>query len=196
MTIADREEKAATGSPPIDQRALDAGAAFLGATADPGPLDVRGLAVAAAAMAGVHVPGAETIDDAVRRCIIVDGLTEKVEKLIINDDEASGQGATVQYEDGFYDEHGERIATVSGTAVVLQAKPHMWQFHQSTAQLADGSFRISGIVDVTAMTQSMTQVLQVTGTSGRYDGKAGFLTLSIADPQIRPPHYATAFVMC
>jgi hypothetical protein len=191
-----QEAKSGTAAGPVDERALESGAAFQDALADPGPVDVRVLAVAAATAAGVYRPGRDNADDAVRACITMDGITEKIEKLAISDNGSHGSGSTVEYSDGYYDAQGERIGTVTGSAVVLVTQPHMWQFHSSTVELTDGSFTISGLLDIAAMMRSMTQVLQVHGTAGRYAGKAGYLTLTVADTSQRPPFYTTAFAMC
>jgi hypothetical protein len=196
MTTIDQDVASGTGAGPVDERALGSGAAFLELPADPGPVDIRALAVAAATAAGAYVPGRGSPDDAVMACIVRDGITEKIEKLVINDGGTHGTGTTIEYSDGYYDDSGERIATVTGSAVVVATAPHMWQFHTSTAEFADGSIAISGFLDAAAMMRSMTQILQVRGMSGRYAGKAGYMSLTIADPSQRPPHYATAIVVC
>jgi hypothetical protein len=180
----------------VDERALDSGAAFAEVTADPGPVGVRGLAVAAAMAAGVYVPGQGSADEAVAACITMDGITEKIEKLVINDGGTHGAGTTIEYADGYYDAGGEKIATVTGSAVVVAMQPHIWQFHSSTAELADGSFAISGFLDAAAVMKSMTQILQIRGTGGRYAGKAGYLSMTVADTSQRPPLYAVSLALC
>jgi hypothetical protein len=196
MTTVGREEMVATNSESVDQRAIESGAIFQVADPDPGPVPIRALAVAAATKAGLYVPGEGTIEDAVSKCIVIDGLTEKILKLVIDDGGDPGLGTTVDYVDAIFDESGRQIGTSTSGAVVLCMTPHMWQFHRSKVELDDGSFETSGLLDVAAMTRSMTQILQVVGTGGRYDGKSGYLTIAIGDPNQKPPHYATAVVMC
>ncbi|HEY7143741.1 MAG TPA: hypothetical protein VH637_05790 [Streptosporangiaceae bacterium] len=193
---ATEEETSAASAGQVDERALESGAAFQAVQPDPGPVDIRALAVAAATAAGAFAPGQGSPDDAVRACVVRDGITEKIEKLVINDGGAHGAGTTVEYTDGYYDEQGERIATATGSAVVVAMTPHMWQFHASTAEFADGSFAVSGFLDAAALMRSMTQILQIRGLTGRYAGKAGYMSLTVADPSQRPPHYATAFALC
>jgi Allene oxide cyclase barrel like domain len=195
MTVADQENDAPASSP-IDQRALDVGAAALKEQADPSPLGVPALALAAATAAGVFSADEGTAEEAVAKCLVVDGLTEKVEKAVVNENATAGAGSTVEYVDGFFDSSGTRVGTVTGTAVVLTMTPHMWQYHRGHADFTDGTFETTGIVDCTAALRGMTQVLQVVGTGGRYEGKSGYLTLAIGDPTQRPPHYSTTLVMC
>jgi hypothetical protein len=180
----------------IDQRALDVGEAARGETiVDPGPVSAAALAVAAAAKAGRYDP--ETADQAaaLAECLIMDGLTEKVERLVVHDREG-GVGTTVEYVDGIYAGDGTRLGEVNGSAVVLTMTPHMWQFHRSRAELTDGSFQTVGVIDCTAMLHRQTQVLQVEGTGGRYLGRSGYMTLELSDLSQKPPHYATVFVFC
>jgi Allene oxide cyclase barrel like domain len=183
-------------APTVDKRAMESGTAFAADTADPGPVDVRGLAMAAARAAGVYQPGRDSVDDAVRACITIDGITEKIEKLVINDAGGHGAGTTIEYSDGYYDQAGEKIATVNGSAVIVAVTPHMWQYHRSKAEFADGTCEISGFLDTGAVMKCMTQVLQVRGTSGRYEGKSGYLSMEVADTSQRPPHYAVCIALC
>lgn len=180
----------------VDQRAIDVGGEFQQAAADPGPLDIRALAVAAATAAGRYDPAEQTPDDALKACEVMDGLVEKIEQLSIDDGGSPGEGTTVNFVDGFFDENGERVATVTGTGTVLTMTPHMWQVHRSRAELDDGTFEITGLLDVGALLRSMTQVLRIVGTGGRYAGKTGYLTLTVLDPTQRPPHYSTMFALC
>jgi hypothetical protein len=46
------------------------------------------------------------------------------------------------------------------------------------------------------MLRRMTAVLRVRGTGGRYDGRSGYVALALKDPDQRPPHYETTFVLC
>jgi hypothetical protein len=182
-------------TPQIDERAMEAGAAALQETiVDPGPLDVTALAVAAALAAGLH-----SADDdpaaALAKCIVLDELTEFAERLVVHD-RPGGVGTTVEYVEVYEDASGARLGTATGNAVVLKMEPHMWQLHQSVSELADGSFEAVGVIDCTAMLRRMTQVLRVTGRSGRYAGKSGFMTLAISDPNQRPPHYSVQVVLC
>ncbi|GAA3301643.1 MULTISPECIES: allene oxide cyclase barrel-like domain-containing protein [Dactylosporangium] len=188
-TIADEQ---------IDERALNTGAAALQESiVDPGPVGVEALAVAAATAAGVHDPAADSPADAVAKCIVLAGLTEKVERLVVHDaKDTDGTGSLVEYVDGYYDADGNRLGAATGTAVVLSMAPHMWQFHRSTTELTDGTFETTGVIDCTAMLRRMTAVLQVRGTGGRYAGRSGYVTLALKDPNQRPPHYETAFVLC
>ncbi|HEX6526877.1 MAG TPA: hypothetical protein VF070_43715 [Streptosporangiaceae bacterium] len=196
MTKSGREMDESAPSA-IDERALDAGQAFEDSMQDPGPIDIQALAVAAATAAGVFTPGQDDPDVALSKCIVMDDLTEMVEKVVVHDDAPPGSNTTVEYVDAYYDNSGRRMATVTGRAVVVMMSPHMWQFHESTAELDDGSLRITGLIDTTvAMRRGLTQILQVTGISGRYQGKSGYMTLKVKDPTKRPPHYATAFVVC
>ncbi len=196
MTADNPESADAANSAAIDERALDSGTMVQQAVADPGPVDIEALAVAAAAKAGLYVPGKSTTEDAVSACIIVEGLTEKIVKLTINDDGGVQLGSTVAYTDAIFDRDGKELGTSTSNAVVLGMAPHMWQYHYSTVELHDGTYETTGVLDATAMMRGMTQVLQVTGTGGRYAGKAGYLTIAIIDPTQRPPHYSTSFVVC
>jgi hypothetical protein len=180
----------------VDSRALDSGAAFAEITADPGPVGVRGLAIAAAIAAGVYTPGEGDIDDAIAACIVMDGLTEKIEKLVINDSEGHNAGTIVEYQDGYYGADGEKVATVTGKAVVVATEPHMWQFHFGHAELADGTWETTGFLDAAAIMKSMTQILHIRGTGGRYAGKAGYLSMSVADLSQRPPLYSVSLALC
>jgi hypothetical protein len=180
----------------IDQRALDVGADVLQATQDPGPLDVQGLALAAATAAGVFDPAQGKAEDAVRHCIVLDGLTEKVEKAVVSENTPAQPGSTVEYVDGFYDADGKRVGTLTGSAVVLAMTPHLWQYHKGHADFEDGTFETTGVVDCTAVIHGMTEVFQIVGTGGKYEGKAGYLTLAVKDATQRPPHYTTTIVMC
>ncbi|MGY1438548.1 allene oxide cyclase barrel-like domain-containing protein [Streptomyces reniochalinae] len=181
---------------PVSERALNAGTlAFQGDLGTSSELEPGRLAVAAAVAGGLYKaqdgPLGQVLDDV----IVVEGLTERIEKLATIDDAASGGVDYAEYEDGFYDEAGERVGTVEGTAVVLTYTPHMWQYHSSVTTFEDGTFETSGVIDCTAILSGMTQVLQVRGTSGRYAGKQGFMTLTLHDHEQRPPLYRTTFVM-
>jgi len=182
----------------IDQRARDVGADAQREQEDPSPLDPRALALAAAAAAGVYTPGGGEQEQAAAldRCVIVTGLTEKIEKLVVHDGGTPGTGTSVEYTDAFFDADGNRVATVQGSSIVLTMAPHMWQYHQSRAQFDDGAFEAQGVLDCTAMLRGGTQLFRLTGTEGRYAGKVGFMTLAIEDPTQKPPHYATSFVLC
>jgi hypothetical protein len=182
----------------IDERALNTGVAALQESiVDPGPIGVEALAVAAATAAGRHDPAVDRPADAVAKCIVRADLTEKVERLVVHDaKDTDGTGSLVEYVDGCYDAEGNRLGTVTGSAVVLAMTPHMWQFHRSTTELLDGSFETTGVIDCTAMLRRMTAVLRVRGTGGRYAGRHGYATLALKDPTQRPPHYETAFVLC
>ncbi|GHH88405.1 hypothetical protein GCM10018793_67950 [Streptomyces sulfonofaciens] len=195
MTTADNGAQA-KNTAGIDERAVNSGAAFQQAEPDPGPVDIRALAVAAATRAGRYVAGRDTVDDAVAACVARDGLTEKILKLRINDGGQEGLGTTVDYEDAILDAGGTEIGKSTSSAVVLSMTPHMWQIHRSTVELADGSYESSGLLDVHAMMRGMTQILQVTGVSGRYEGKSGYATITIGDPTQKPPSYAISFAVC
>ena len=111
----------------IDQRAMDVGADVLKADQNPGPLDVVGLALAAATAAGVFDPAKEPAEEAVRHCVVLDRLTERIEKAVVSDADQAKPGSTVEYTDAFYDEDGRKIGTLRGHAVVLTMTPHLWQ---------------------------------------------------------------------
>lgn len=196
MTAHTPEGTDTTDSGPIDRRALESGAMAQQMTSDPGPVDIRALAVAAATRAGLYLPGKSTTEDAVGACVVVEGLTEKILKLTINDGGDTRLGSTIEYTDAVFDRDGKEIGTSTSSAVVLGMAPHMWQFHRSTVELDDGGFESTGVIDATAMLRGMTQILQVAGTSGRYAGKSGYLTIAIADPTRKPPHYTTSFAVC
>ncbi|QTD96703.1 allene oxide cyclase barrel-like domain-containing protein [Streptomyces cyanogenus] len=192
------EENENAAAQPIDRRAMDVGVEARREVADPSPLDPEALALAAAAAAGVCTPGdgAQARAAAIEKCVVVTGLTEKIEKLVVHDGETPGLGTSVEYTDAFYDADGNRVATVNGRSVVLSTTPHMWQYHQSRAELEDGTFEAVGVLDCTVMMRGGTQLFRITGTGGRYAGKVGYMTLAIADPSQKPPHYATSFVLC
>lgn len=182
----------------IDERALETGTMALQETVvDPGPVGVEALAVAAATAAGRYTPGESARPaDALKECVVIEGLTEIVEKLVVHDvPGGAGVGTTVEYVDGYFD-GDRRIGESRGTAVVLAMTPHMWQFHKSRTEFEDGAFETTGVIDCTAMLRRMTQVLQVVGTEGRFAGKTGYVTLALKDPTQKPPHYETAVVLC
>ncbi len=180
----------------LDERALDAGQVLAQPLPGTSPLGTAALALAAAAEAGLYTPGSDSPQDALDRCVIVDGLTEIVEKMVIEEgSDGHGPGTVARYVDGFFTADGTRVATVTGSALVLTMEPRMWQYHTSSTVLDDGTFETHGVVDATAVLHGITQVLRVTGTGGRYAGKKGYMTLVMDDPTQRPPHYATAFVM-
>jgi hypothetical protein len=43
--------------------------------------------------------------------------------------------------------------------------------------------------------KGMTQILQVRGTGGRYAGKAGYLSMAVADTSQRPPQYSVTIAL-
>ncbi|MFD2768443.1 allene oxide cyclase barrel-like domain-containing protein [Micromonospora eburnea] len=181
---------------PVSARALNAGQlAFQQDLGNSSALEAGQLALAAALAAGAYRPSDGQVNAALGDCIVVDGLTEAVEKLVTTDQAASGGVDSAEYEDGFYDAAGNRVGTVTGTAVVLSYTPHMWQYHSSTTEFHDGTFETSGVIDCTAILNGMTQILQVVGRSGRYAGKRGFMTLTLHDHRQQPPLYRTQFVM-
>lgn len=178
----------------LDERALNAGSAAAQAMADTAPLGIEALALAAAADAGLYEPGVTPIEEALARCVVVDGLTEVVEKMAVEEGKP-GSGSVARYTDGFFDADGKRLGTVTGHALVLAMAPRMWQYHSSSTVYEDGTFTTNGVVDATAVLHGITQVFRVTGTGGRYLGKKGYMTLVMGDPTQQPPHYSTAFVM-
>jgi len=179
----------------VDSRALDSGDAFAAVLAEPGPVGLRGLAIAAAIAAGAYTPGQGSIDEAVAACITWDGITEKIEKLVINDSNGHGAGTTIEYQDGYYGADGEKIATATGRAIVVAAEPQMWQFHSGIAEFADGTFAVTGFLNAAAVMKSMTQILHLRGTSGRYEGKVGYMSMTVSDTTQRPPHYAVSIAV-
>ncbi|MGW1958453.1 allene oxide cyclase barrel-like domain-containing protein [Streptomyces sp. NPDC001920] len=200
MTVArnkstDVDEK--TDDDGIDRRAIDVGTEALAEEiVDPGPLDVKALAMAAAATAGLYAPGRDNEDDVLAKCL-VRSVTEVVEKLSVSDDpENAGVGTTVEYVDAFFDEDGERVGTMSGNAVVLAMTPHMWQYHKSTTEFEDGTIEHTGVVDCTALMHRMTQLHRVVGTGGVYLGKSGYMAFEMSDPHQKPPHFSVTFVLC
>ena len=196
MTADNQQDTAGANSGAIDRRAMEAGAMVQGLRLDPGPIDIRALAVAAATKAGRYVPGVSTTEEAVDACVIVEGLTEKILELKIDDGGDTKLGSTIEYRVVVLDRDGNEIGTSSSNAVVLGMTPHMWQFHRSGAELADGAYESSGVVNATAMLRGMTQVLHVVGKSGKFEDKAGYLTIVMSDPTQRPPHYTTSLVVC
>ncbi|WP_405620552.1 allene oxide cyclase barrel-like domain-containing protein [Streptomyces sp. NBC_01508] len=180
----------------IDERALEVGTESLREAPDPGPLNIRALAVAAATEAGQHTPGVDSEDDAVAKCL-VRSLTEMAEKLTVSHPpEEAGPGTTVEYVEAFVDEDGERVGTMTGNSVVLTMTPHMWQFHRGTTEFEDGPLEHSAMPDCTALMRSMTQIHRVKGTSGVYLGKSGYMAFEISDPTQTPPHFSSTFVVC
>ncbi|RVX38772.1 hypothetical protein EDD27_1096 [Nonomuraea polychroma] len=181
----------------IDERAIEVGTEALQETlVDPGPLDIRGLALAAATRAGRYKPGVDSEEDALAACI-VRTVTEVVEKLTVSDDsDTAGVGTTVEYVDAFSDENGKRVGTMTGNAVVVAMAPHMWQFHRSTTEFDDGTIEHVGLVDCTALMRRMTQIHSIVGTSGVYEGKTGFMAFELSDPHKRPPLFSVTFVLC
>jgi hypothetical protein len=180
----------------LSARARNAGRlAFQQDLGDSSALEANQLALAALLAAGGYVPGGGQVAGALDDCVVVDGLTEAVEKLVTTDEAVSGGVDFAEYEDGFYNVAGDRVGTVTGTAVVLCYTPHMWQYHSSTTEFHDGTFETNGVIDCTAILNGMTQVLRVVGTGGRYAGKQGFMTLTLHDHRKQPPLYRTQFVM-
>jgi hypothetical protein len=179
----------------IDERSIKSGELFRKAD-DPGPIDIRSLAVAAATRAGHYVPGRDSVEDALAACVYKDNLTEKILKLSINDDGNGGPAHSVQYEDAILDADGTELGKSTSKAVVVVTEPHMWQFHQSTVELVNGSYEHNGIIDVNAMMRGMTQVFHVTGTSGEFEGKTGFATITIGDVTQQPPTYTISYALC
>ncbi|WP_326691544.1 MULTISPECIES: allene oxide cyclase barrel-like domain-containing protein [unclassified Streptomyces] len=200
MTAVDREtqnaEGGSGGAGPVAQEALDSGKlAFQGEMPMASALEPRQLALAAALAAGIFTPGVDPVDEVLDKCVIVDGLTEVIEKLAINEGSKNGSTDSGDYVDGFFDSDGKRVGTVTGTAVMLAKEPHIWQHHKSVTEFEDGTFETTGVIDGTAILHGLTQVFRVVGKTGRYAGKQGFMTLTIKDPQQRPPHYHTVFAM-
>ncbi|GGW70310.1 hypothetical protein GCM10010503_54400 [Streptomyces lucensis JCM 4490] len=189
-------EAGATAPEGLDQRALDSGQlAFQGRMPASSLVEPRDLALAAAAAAGVYDPARDSAEEALERCIIVENLTEVIEKMAIHDEGTHGAAALAEYQDGFFDADGNRVGTVTGSARVLSMAPHMWQYHRSRTEFDGGTFETHGVVDGTAILHGYTQIFQLTGTSGRFSGKVGFMTLTIDDPTQRPPRYRTSFAM-
>ncbi|WP_255955320.1 allene oxide cyclase barrel-like domain-containing protein [Streptomyces odontomachi] len=188
-------ENSAENTAQIDERSIKSGALFRKAE-DPGPVDIRGLAVAAATRAGRYVPGRDSVEDALAKCVYKDNLTEKILKLTINDDGKGGPAHSVHYEDAILDADGTELGKSSSNAVVVVTEPHMWQFHKSTVELVNGSYEHNGLIDVNAMMRGMTQVFHVTGISGEFEGKTGFATITIGDVTQQPPTYAISYAVC
>ncbi|RKN50251.1 hypothetical protein D7223_00025 [Micromonospora endolithica] len=181
----------------VDERAMEAGADALRAyQGDQGPLSVDALAVAAATVAGLHEPGVDDPAKAVDRCL-VRTVTEFAEELTVSDPpETAGVGTTVRYVEAFHDDKGNRVGTMTGGAVVVQMKPHMWQAHRSVATFDDGALDITGLIDCNALGRQMTQIFRAVGTSGVYAGRAGFLAFELSDPTRKPPHFSVTIVVC
>ncbi|MFI6643903.1 hypothetical protein [Streptomyces sp. NPDC050504] len=180
----------------LDERALESGKlAFQGEMPATSLVAPRDLALAAAAAAGIYTPDKDSADEVLKRCVVVEGLTEVIEKMAIHDAGTDGAAALAEYQDGFFDAEGNRVGTVTGTARVLAMVPHMWQYHQSRTEFDGGTFETSGVIDATAILHGYTQVFRVVGRTGRFSGKSGFMTLTIDDPTQRPPRYRTSFAM-
>ncbi|WDM16622.1 hypothetical protein J3S85_37170 [Streptomyces lavenduligriseus] len=180
----------------LDRRALDSGQlAFQGQMPATSLVEPRDLALAAAAAAGIYDPAKDSAEEALKKCVIVEGLTEVIEKMAIHDEGTHGAAALAEYQDGFFDADGNRVGTVIGSARVLSMAPHMWQYHQSRTEFEGGTFETHGVIDGTAILHGFTQIFQLTGKTGRFAGKAGFMTLTIDDPTQRPPRYRTSFAM-
>jgi hypothetical protein len=186
----------ATAPDGLDQRALDSGKlAFQGEMPASSLVEPRDLALAAAAAAGIYTPDKDSVDEVLKKCIIVEGLTEVIEKMAIHDAGTDGAAALAEYQDGFFDADGNRVGTATGSARVLSMAPHMWQYHQSTTEFEGGTFETSGVIDATAILHGFTQIFRLTGKTGRFSGRTGFMTLTIDDPTQRPPRYRTSFAM-
>jgi hypothetical protein len=167
---------------------------------DSNEITLSALATAAALAAGVIGPHDAATTDVLDRCIVIDELTEVVEKMLLHtDDGPPGPGTVAEYVDGLFDADGKRVGTITGTAVVLDMLPHMWQLHRNVVELKDGSMEAIGVVDATATVQGVTCTIPVTGLSGRYEGKTGFRTLVLdlsEDDEREGPQYTVTIVLC
>lgn len=162
------------------------------------PISTAALALAARIAADGVVPEDEVSGlDALAGCIVVDGLTEVVESMVIKAPETGpGPGTVARYVDVLLDAEGNRVGTVAGGAVVLDLMPHMWQLHRNVTELPDGTLEAVGIVDATSVVQGLTATIPVTGISGRYAGKKGYRTLVLSEIAGDTPRYDVTIVLC
>jgi hypothetical protein len=169
---------------------------------DANPISARALATAAAVAAG-RVDARGVAAGLPEGGIVLEGLTEVVEKMVITPGEdGPGPGTVAEYVDALLDRDGNRIGTITGSAVVLDMLPHMWQLHRNVTELEDGSFETVGIVDATSIVQGVTGTIPVRGLTGRYAGMTGFRTLVLgppdedADEDAGSPAYDVTIALC
>lgn len=164
---------------------------------DSSPISTLALATAATVAAGLVQPHETSTTDVLSLCIVLEGLTEVVEKMVIHAGEnGPGAGTVAEYTDALFDADGERVGTITGRAVVLDMFPHMWQLHRNVTELADGTIEAVGVVDATSIVQGLTGTIPVTGVSGRYAGRAGYRTLVLTEGDDESPRYEVTFVLC
>ncbi|MFI7426439.1 hypothetical protein ACIBPB_05585 [Micromonospora sp. NPDC049836] len=164
---------------------------------DANPISTRALATAAAVAAGRIEPHEVAGADVLAECIVLDGLTEVVEKMVIHaGPDGPGPGTIAEYTDALLDAEGQRVGTITGRAVVLDMLPHMWQLHRNVTEFPDGSMEAVGVVDATSIVQGLTATIPVTGLSGRYAGRTGFRTLVLTEGDDESPRYDVTIVLC
>lgn len=164
---------------------------------DTSPIGTRALAAAAAVAAGRIEPQEMLTADVLGECVVIEGLTEIVEKMVIHaGDNGPGPGTIAEYTDALFDADGTRVGTITGRALVLDMMPHMWQLHRNLTEFADGTIEALGVVDATSVVQGLTATIPVTGISGRYAGMKGFRTLVLTEGEDETPRYDVTIVLC
>ncbi|WP_461037716.1 allene oxide cyclase barrel-like domain-containing protein [Streptomyces mayteni] len=99
-------------------------------------------------------------------------------------------GEALIYYDHIYDENDEQVGEAVGyvNAVYRRADGHLMTTYNHTAQLPDGNFTGTGLVDRTAMLVGGWNTFHIRGTTGVYEGKVGTMRWRILQV---PPDYDT-----